>query len=42
MDKAELVYLDIPDAKINVSLSPTMGRYNRLVDEQPERANGHR
>jgi hypothetical protein len=25
MHKAELVYLDIPNAKINVSLSPAMG-----------------
>jgi hypothetical protein len=42
MHKAELVDLDIPNAKINVSLSPAMGRYNRPVDEQPEGANGHR
>jgi hypothetical protein len=42
MHEAEFVYLDILHAKINVSLSPAMGRYNRPVDEQPESANGHR
>jgi hypothetical protein len=38
--KAELVYLDFPDAKTKVDLSPAIGRYNQPVDKQIESENG--